>query len=107
MQELTDEGKIDSPFFYSKNLSIQVDQIKQSYSNSKRGTVELANVSSENHRIKMVYEPTLLIKIAAVVSIITALILLGMSMRTNLFRCLLSRTKKKEESNGTEKTALQ
>lgn len=102
-----DEGKIDLPFFYSKNLSIQVDQIKQSYSNSKRGTVELANVSSGNHRIKVVYKPTLLIKTAAAVSIITALILLGISMRTNLFRRLLSRTKKKEESNGTEKMALQ
>ncbi|KRL89717.1 hypothetical protein [Limosilactobacillus ingluviei] len=102
-----DEGKIDLPFFYSKNLSVQVDQIKQPYSNSKRGTVELANVSSGNHRIKVVYKPTLLIKTAATVSIITALILLGMSMRTNLFRRLLSRTKKKEESNGTEKMALQ
>lgn len=81
-----DEGKIDLPFFYSKNLSIQVDHMKQSYSNSKRGTVEIANVSSGNHRIKVVYKPTLLIKVAAVVSMLTFFVLLGMTVRKNLFR---------------------
>lgn len=69
-------GNLNLPFFYSKNLEILVDGKNYNYKNSNRGTVQINNISKGLHNVQIYYRPTIAIKLAACLSILTFIYLI-------------------------------
>ena len=76
MVKTTAYGNLDLPFFYSKHLKILVNGKKYTYENSNRGTVLLSSLPKGLHTIQIIYQPTLTIKIAAILSVLTFIYLI-------------------------------
>ena len=70
-------GNLDLPFFYSKNLKVLVNGKQYTYENSNRGTVKLVTLPKGLHTIRILYQPTIISRIAALLSIITFIYLIN------------------------------